>query len=117
MCDLQHKTTLRSILITSVITWYEVHKVLVKTLQRRRASGASVSGKLQPALLHRTSLAVQLVPRDVLHSGDMPLLGIPRRLDAIVVEQTHPMVSQPEGTSMTSMSAWIRIVVLSVPMV
>ena len=56
MCDLQHKTTLRSILITSVITWYEVDKVVVKTLQRRRASGSSVSGKLQPALKDKDGL-------------------------------------------------------------
>ena len=71
-------------LITSVITWYEVDEVVVKTLQRRRASGASVDGKLQPALLHRTSLAVQLVPCNVLDAGDMPLLDRPCRLDAIV---------------------------------
>ena len=91
MCDLQHKTTLhdrysRSILITSVITWYEVDEVVVETLQRSRASGASVHGELQPTLLHRTSLAAQLVPPDVLDAADMPLLD--RRM---------PAVSQPEG--------------------
>ena len=111
MCDLQHKTALhdrysRSILITSVIIWYEVDEVAVETLQRSRASGASVHGELQPALLHRTSLAAQLVPPDVLDAADMPLLD--RRM---------PVVAQPEGESSTSMSAWIRIVVLSVPLV
>ena len=85
MCDLQHKTTLRSILITSVITWYEVDVVAVETLQRSRASGASVHGELQPALLHCTSLAAQLVPRNVLDAADMPLWD--RRM---------PVVSQPE---------------------
>ncbi len=90
MCDLQRKTTLhgrysRSILITSVITWYEVDEVAVETLQRSRASGASVHAELQPALLHRTSLAAQLVPRDVLDAADMPLL-----------DRCMPVVSQPE---------------------
>ena len=61
----------------------------MKALQRRRTSGASVDGKLDPALRHRTSLTVQLVVRYILDAADMPLLDGPRRLDAIVVKQTH----------------------------
>ena len=95
MCDLQQKTTLHdrdshSILITSVITWYEVDEVVVEALQRRRTSGASVDRKLEPALRHRTCLTVQLVVRYILDAADMPLLDGPLRLDALVIEETHP---------------------------
>ena len=95
MCDLQQKTALHdrdshSILITSVITWYEVDEVAVEALQRRRASSASVNRKLEPALLQGTRLTVQLEPSDVLDAADMPLQDSPLRLDALVVEETHP---------------------------
>ena len=73
----------------------------MKTLQRRRASGASVHGELQPTFAEGTSLVVQLVLRDILDAADMPLLA--RRM---------PVVSKPEGESSTSMSAWIRIFIL-----
>ena len=117
MCDLQQETTLHdrdshSILITSVITWYEVDEVAAKALERRRSSGASVHRKLDPALLQGTRLTVQLQPVDVLDAADMPMLNGPLRLDALVVEETHP-----EGESRTSMSAWMRIVVSSAPLV
>ena len=62
----------------------------MEALQRRPASGASVDRKLEPALLDRTSLMVQLVLSYVLDAADMPLQGSLLRLDALVVEETHP---------------------------
>ena len=61
----------------------------MEALQRLRTSGVSVDRKLEPALRHRTGLTVQLVVRYILDAADMPLLDGPRRLDAIVVKQTH----------------------------